>query len=222
MKQINKFIIAVAALMAVSFGAYAQSGVSIPFIGQGMSSAVSEIPGANSGYLQFNALSTNSYGDSTLVWYKGFNSGYAGQIYTNPFTGVISNGGTNGFIIPNIVTNSSGIGDIELWSDRDGTTPSISLSADINGSGAAFTNTVTLNFCAIFGGGLKPSAAQNNISLAMTGNGTNDVIISTNLFTSGFLQGARKLRLVSVAATNAGTNGQVVNVWINGYKPIVQ
>ena len=52
----------------------------------------------------------------------------------------------------------------------------------------------------------------------MTGTGTTPVIITTNLPTA-FLQGNKAVRLLAVEWTNAGTNGAVTGLFLNGFKP---
>ena len=203
----------------VSLGAFAQMGTSLPFIGQGDNTIGGQIPTDISGYLQFNASSTNSYG-STNVWVmRGYNW-YSGLNYTNPYSGVVYN--TNS-IVPVFVTNTAAIGDVDLWANRDGTTPVANISATIAGQTSAFTNTVTLNFALINGGGyVVTTGTGSGLTFSMTGNGTNIVTVQTNLLVSATVQGARRIRLNNLASTNAGTNGWLVNCWVNGYKPNAQ
>ena len=217
-KTFKKFS-AIAAICMVSLGAFAQMGTSLPFIGQGDNTIGGQIPTDISGYLQFNASSTNSYG-STNVWVmRGYNW-YSGLNYTNPYSGVVYN--TNS-IVPVFVTNTAAIGDVDLWANRDGTTPVANISATIAGQTSAFTNTVTLNFALINGGGyVVTTGTGSGLTFSMTGNGTNIVTVQTNLLVSATVQGARRIRLNNLASTNAGTNGWLVNCWVNGYKPNAQ
>lgn len=221
MTKLFKSILTIAALCMVSLGAFAQSGVSLPFIAQGINTDGGLIPQGISGYLQFSASSTNSYNSTNTYVIRGY-QGYAGLLYTNPFSGVVYSGVTNS-PVPVFATNANAIADIDLWADRDGTPPSsLSVNVDVAGVNAAFTNTVTFNFATILGGGLPVSTGDGLVSFSVTGNGTNDVVVKTNLFTSAVLQGVRKVRLLNVASTNAGTNGWLVNCWLDGYKPAGQ
>ena len=222
MKQINKFLVTVGICMA-TLGAFAQTSVSLPFIGQGNGTAGGLVPQGLSGYLQIlptASLSTNLYSGTNITVKSGF-LGYAGMNYTNPITGTVYTGITNG-VLPLYVTNSAAFADIDLWANRDGTTPLVNLNVDINGYSANFTNLMTFTFATINGGGLPCSTGTgSSVAFSVNGNGTNDVVIQTNLFASAVLQGARKVRLLSVVSANSNTNGngQVVNVWLNGYKP---
>jgi hypothetical protein len=224
MKLFNKIIVTVGICMA-TLGAFAQSSVSLPFIGQGNGTDSGLVPQGLSGYLQMftngTASRTFSYGDSTLTYVKGGFLGYAGMNYTNPVTGAVFTGTTNG-ALPIYTTNSAGFADVALWANRDGSAPIANVSARINGYDANFTNLVTFTFATINGGGHPVTTGTgSSVAFSMTGNGTNDVEIQTNLFTSAVLQGARGLRLLSVVSANANTNGngQVVNLWLNGAKP---
>lgn len=213
-----KILTVIASLCVMSIGAFAQTSVSLPFIGVGGNGLGGLVPQGLSGYLQITAQSTNSYGSSSLAYVRGGFLGYAGMTYTNPYSGTVFTGATNG-VLPTYVTNAAAIGDVDLWANRDGTALVGNISAQINGISAAFTNIVTFNFATINGGGVPVTTGAGLVSFSMTGNGTNDVVVQTNLLVSTTIQGARKLRLLNVASTNQGTNGQVVNVWLNGAKP---
>jgi hypothetical protein len=220
MKLFNKIIVTVGICMA-TLGAFAQSGVSLPFIGQGNGTDGGLVPQGLSGYLQITPYTTNSYG-ATNTYVKGGFLDYAGMSYTNPVTGVVYTGTTNG-ALPIYVTNTAAFSDIDLWANRDGSALVGNISADVVGYGATFTNTVGFNFAVIDGGGLPINTGTGSgLQFSLTGNGTNDVEVQTNLLVSTTIQGARKLRLLSVTSTGVGTggtNGQVRNVWLNGYKP---
>ena len=222
MNKFYKIVIAVSVLVTTAVGAFAQSGVSLPFIGQGNNTDGGQVPNGISGYLQITPYSTNSYGATNLVYVKSGFLGYASMTYTNPVTGVVYTGNTNG-VIPLYVTNANGFADIDLWANRDGSALVGNISVDVLGYGATFTNTVGFNFAVINGGGLPvTTGAGSGLQFSVTGNGTNDVVAQTNLLVSTTIQGARKLRLTSVTSTGVGTggtNGQVVNIWVNGYKP---
>lgn len=129
-------------------------------------------------------------------------------------------------------TNTQAFSDVTLWANRDGTPPIANISVDVQGINANFTNLVTFNFAAIPNGSedgfvpLNPCTdASNLFSFSVTGNGTNDVVVKTNLPTA-LLQGARALRCLSVTDTcpggTGGTNGTVLHIKLNGYKPVIQ
>lgn len=190
--------------------AFAQSGQSLPFIGAGQDNAYN-------GYLQIAPGSTCNFGATNLAYAKGSYLTNVPTAVTNPANGLVINTYLSQ-VYPNYVTNADGIADVTLWANRDGSAPIANVAADINGVSALFNNTVTFNFAAgPTPNGLVANQAQNLWSFTMTGNGTNDVVLSTNVPQS-FLQGQRKLRLVSVTESGGGTNGQVVNVWFDGYK----
>ena len=218
MKQINKFLVTVGICMA-TLGAFAQTSVSLPFIGQGNGTDGGLVPQGLSGYLQIQKQTTNSYNSSTVAYVKGGFLGYSGMNWTNPFSGVVYTGTTNG-ALPIFVTNSAAFQDVDLWANRDGTALVGNISATIQGYASIFTNVVSFNFATVNGGGqVTTTGAGSLLTFDVTGNGTNVLTVQTNLLVSASIQGARRLRLLSVYSNNAGTNGQVVNVWLNGAKP---
>ena len=168
-----------------------------------------------SGYnLAVTATSTNTF-NATNTYAKGF---YVTNSGTYPYTSSI---------VALTVTNTAGIADVQLWADRDGSSPAANISVQLAGLNAAFTNTGLFKFATVpavsdspeyQAVSFLPATVNGSFSVAITGNGTTHVVVATNLPTS-VLQGARKLRLTSVEWTNAGTNGTVVGVWLNGYKP---
>ena len=201
--KFNKFFLALALLLALTLGASAQGFVSQSFL--------------NGFNLQVVPTSTNNYA-ATNGYAKGFTVTNSG---TYPYVSSIS---------PTYQTNANAISDVPLWADRDGSSPSANISVHLYGINAAFTNTATFRFATVpaqpnsdslayppgyFG---AATAAQNLFAFAVTGNGTNDVIVATNLPT-GFLQGNKAIRLLAVEWTNAGTNGYVKGVFVNGFKP---
>ncbi len=197
------------ALLTLTGAAFGQVGQSLPFIGFGQDNAYN-------GYLQITANNTNTYGSTNLVYTRGSFTTNVLTAITNPANGLVITGYVSQ-VFPNYLTNASAFQDVNLWANRDGTPPVVNLSADINGTSAQFTNIVTFTFAA----GPTPTGnvgtqPQNLWSFSMNGNGTSDVVLATNV-PSSFLQGMRKLRLLSVGSSGAG-NGQVVNVWLNGYR----
>ena len=213
----KKYLIILTAVLALAFSARAQQGVSLPFIGYGGNGVDTYGPGGN---MLIPTKSTNSY-NTTNVFAKGYTITNTATSITNSANGLVINGYVS-TVVATMVTNTSGIQDVILWANRDGTAPIASIGADIYGASANFTNIVTFNFAVVPTlDGNAATAAQNLWSFSVTGNGTNDVVISTNLPTA-LLQGNRKLRLSSVASTVGTNNGDaatLVNVWLNGYKP---
>ncbi|MDE2100602.1 MAG: hypothetical protein KGL39_25385 [Patescibacteria group bacterium] len=213
--KFTKIILALCAtLIMASVSAFAQSGQSLNFIGSGGGGGNAQ---GNSGNMWIVPATTNLF-NGTDTYQKGGTIAY-GSI-TNPLSGITY---TNGQIVPTYVTNTSGIADVRLWANRDGTPLLGSIGVDVNGINAAFTNTLTFNFATLAtSAGLPSTSAQNQFSFSIAGNGTNDVVMLTNLPT-GLIQGAQTLRLTSYASSQpgaaAGTNGFIVGIWLNGYKP---
>lgn len=218
MKNYLKNLLLAGALFALVFvaaaPASAQTPQSLSFIGTG-----------GDGYnLAITPSATFSYG-GTNTYAKGYHSVSTLTPYTNSTTGLVQSNWltTNA---PNWFTNTSGISDVGLWANRDGTPPNANIAVDIVGINAAFTNIVTFNFATVPGivppgSGLtlnQSTSSNGTFAFAVTGNGTTDVVLTTNVSTT-ILQGNRTLRLVSVVTTNAGTNGSVVGCWFNGFKP---
>jgi hypothetical protein len=212
--KFTKSILAIVILCALAFTASAQSPTSLSFIGAGGSGGT---PEGATGYLWMTPTSTNLNGAATLIYQKGTYKAFGTTAITNALNPSVTY--TNGQLIPLYVTNSSGIRDVELWGNRDGTAAIANLSVHVIGVGAAFTNVVTLNFATIPANGDLPVTTGSGLfSFAITGNGLTDAVASTNISASA-IQGCRKLRLLSVVNTNAGTNGFLVNAWVNGFKP---
>ena len=209
MKQTNYKIIkslGILMLVAALFGslavtASAQTAQSKPFL---------------SGYnLQVVASTTNLFA-ATNTYSKGYT---VTNSSTYPYTSSIS---------PLIVTNAGALVDVALWADRDGSSPAANISVQIHGTNAAFTNIAVLTFAALPVDPRSPNyppgqfvagtSAQNQFTFTVTGQGTTNVCIATNLPT-GFLQGSRGLRLSSVVWTNAGAGGFVDGIFLNGFTP---
>lgn len=208
-------VLAVALLAPVA--AFSQSAQELPFIGPG-GGGVSPL-GASPGWLQFTSLSTNSFGSPNLAYIKNYVVTNILQSFTNSANGLVTTGYVSS-VAANYVTNASGYNDVTLWADRDGTAPDANLTLDINGINANFTNTVTFNFTFLTPYGVQLTGAQNLFAVTLTGNGTNDVALSTNV-PQLVLQGQRRMRLASIVSTGPasnGTNGQAM-VWFDGYKP---
>lgn len=181
---------------------------------------------------QLNSQSTNSFNTSGIYAKSVIVTNTAVTI-TNSANGLIINGYVSSFL-PVYVTNSAGFSDCDMWEDRDGTVPAANIAVDVNSGNPLFTNTVTFNFASIaysVGSGvtgsgisaLPSTAAQNLFSFSVTANGTNDVVVATNL-PAGFMTGIRKIRLLNIAVTSSGTtigtNGVVAGVWLSGYHPV--
>lgn len=174
---------------------------------------------------QVSATATNLYNTTNT---------YANRVVVTNVLVNITNS-ANGLVIqgylstnqPVFVTNTAAIQDCDLWEDRDGTVPAANISCDIVGTNSAFTNVITFYFASIanvngYIGGPAPlpgTTAQNLFSFSVTGTGTTNAVVATNL-PSNFMTGVRRIRLLSVGATNAGTNGVVNGIWLNGYHPV--
>ncbi len=181
--------------------ASAQTAQSMPFL---------------NGYNLAVVSTTTNLFNGTNIYAKGF---YVTNSGTYPYTSSI---------VAVTVTNTGAITDVPLWANRDGTTPLANISVQIHGLNAAFTNTGLFKFAAIPAqsrsanyppGLLQPAtAAQNLLSFSVTGNGTNVVCLASNLVTASF-QGSRAIRFLGVEWTNAGTNGFVDGVFLNGSTP---
>lgn len=187
-------------------------GATIPASAQGFVSP-SFITGFNQ---QLLTLTTNTY--------SGTNTFAKSYVQTNSTVYPYVSGRQ-----PVMQTNAQAFSDVNLWANRDGTSPLANISVDVQGLNAVFTNVVTFNFATIPNGSedgyvpLNPgSGAQNQWSFSITGNGTNDVVVATNVPTA-LLQGCKALRCTSVAMTcpggTGGTNGTLLHLKFNGFKP---
>jgi hypothetical protein len=204
MNMIKNLILVGAAAVAICFAGetvQAQSQQSLQFIGGGDSDA-------NNGYLQITANSTNSY-NTTNTYGKGYS---VSNSLTYPYVSTV---------VPNLVTNASWSQAVNLWCDRDGSVPSsLNVGYDVYGANASATNIVQFNFVTVSRkGGLPCTQAGNSWQFSVTLNGTNDVVGTTNP-PSLLLSGVPQLILNSVVTSNAGTNGVVKGVWLNGFKSI--
>lgn len=161
--------------------------------------------------------------------YIGTNSFGGTNIYAKGYT--VTNSGTYPYVSSysaTLVTNTSAIQDVALWADRDGSPPSANISVQLSGLNASFTNIFQLRFATIPArsasssyppGFFQPATSANGLfTFTITGNGTNAVVLSTNLPTA-ILQGAQGLRLLEISSSNAGTNGTVAGIFLNGYTP---
>lgn len=231
-------------LMAI-VSARAQSQVSRNFIGTGGGDGNGATVAGFNGYLQIAGGQTIGFGSNNMVYSRGTIITNVLVAITNTANSLVITGYVSQ-LFPVWVTNANGISDVNLWGNRDGSVALPSISVDINGNGiyatngtsgnvgsVTFTNVITFTFEAIYGGpgtvvgaggpqmGGTPvaNAAQNQWSFVANGNGTNDVYIATNP-PAGFLQGAKALRLFSIASNQnlATTNGQIVGVWLNGWQ----
>lgn len=238
----------VGALLALApvMPAVAQQQTARSFIAAGGS-------GSSQGWNGFMAINapvqaptTNVFG-GTNVWSRGFYVTNILTAITNPANSLVITGYVSA-AFPYWVTNTSGISDVGLWGNRDGSAAIASIMVDINGGGlfatngpnGTFTNVVRFDFAAegppvmgvpntastapFMGGSAVATASQNLFTFYATGNGSNDVVIITNLPQS-FLQGATSLRMLdAICTTNGnatasnGTNGQIVGVWLLGYQ----
>ena len=165
--------------------------------------------------LQVTPTSTNTFG-ATNIYAKGYTVTNSG---TYPYVSSAS---------PVITTNTGAFSDVPLYANRDGSAAIAAVSIQITGLNAAFTNTGLFKFTTVpaaprssmYPPGLFTNSTSANglFSVAITGNGTTPVVLTTNLPTA-VLQGAAALRLQAVEWTNAGTNGTVAGVFLNGFSP---
>jgi hypothetical protein len=214
----NKFYIALLAL-ALAVSASAQSFVSENFLN---GSNILVIPS-----------STNTYG-ATNTWNYNPQLVYSNAIITiNTFTTPYIYT-TNWTVFTNSVqgtTNTAAFRDVDLWANRDGSALTANVAVHVTGLDAAqATNILTVLLTAIpSGGGLANLGAslpastqgQNQFTFTVTANGTNDVVLATNLPTT-FLQGSGRLRAQvqsPTQGTTSGTNCLVKSIRINGWKP---
>ena len=210
-KALFAFIMVIGLLSAFTLPAMAQNHQSQSFL--------------NGFNLQVTATSTNTY-TGTNIYAKGYSYTNAPYAYTNSLNGLVTSNYIS-VLVPNYVTNTAGVADVTLWANRDGTAPNANISAQLVGINAAFTNTATFKFAGIPVANLSPSyppglftnaTINSQFSFSVTGNGTTPVVITTNLPTA-FLQGNAGVRLLAVEWSNAGTNGAVTGLFLNGYKP---
>lgn len=198
MKKLTYILAVIIGLLNVTI--FAQGFASPNFIGGGDSDAYN-------GYLQVTATSTNTIGTTNI---------YAqGVIQTNSATYPYVSG-----YAPLFKTNTSWSSAVTLWSDRDGTPPNANISVQMSGLNASFTNIGLFKFASVPRGTAYSTAAQNMFQFSVTGQGTTNVIVSTN-FPTVWMQGCKSIVLQSIEWSNAGTNGTVVGVWLNGYKPVL-
>ena len=204
-KLLVAVVLAGLCLIASAPVARAQSFKSIPFL-------------SGVGNLQVAVASTNTYG-TTNIWLKyGYTWGVAYQ--TNGNGTVITYG--SGLAIPTLdTTNTQAIQDAAMFANRDGSFPSVNFSTHLVGYGAAATNPLTYTLVGVprSVGGAKSTSAQNQWVFTVTPNGTNDVVLVTNVPTTTF-QGCAAIRLLTVAqpaTANANTNVTVISAAINGF-----
>lgn len=203
MKDLFKILsVAAVALLVSALPSLAQTPVSLPFF---------------TGYnLAVTATSTNTY-SGTNIYARGYT---VTNTTTYPYVSGYS---------PTLHTNTAAFGDVTLWANRDGTAPSANISVQFSGLNAAFTNTAALTFVSIpaastssdYPAGLLQPATetQNKFTFSITGNGTNIVNLATNVPTA-FLQGCKGVRCSQIIWSNAGTNGTVAGIFLNGFKPV--
>lgn len=158
---------------------------------------------------------------------RSFLSGDATNLYCTALTTNVY-GVTNQYSVKGTLrTNATGIADVSLWGNRDGSAPIANLNISLCGTNAAATNIITFVLQTIANDRFKLSpstnllattGAQNRFTVAVTANGTTPVVVSTNVPAS-FMQGAQYVRLSSFGSSNAGTNVFINDVSLNGYAP---
>lgn len=202
------FLILAVLLLALTTTGHAQGFQSRSFLGDGITNVLIVNGALPAGTTV--VVATNSYAGytaATLVIQTG----------TNIF-------GTNANFMKAGVgySNAPAFADVPLWANRDGSVATANISAHIRGVNVAFTNVLTFHFYAVpRGNKLAATGAQNGFTFTMTGNGTNDVLLATNLPTV-FCQGSGALRLLDITPSNAGTNGALISCALNGFSPTGQ
>lgn len=190
-KTMSVLVVLVFALIVSAFQASAQSFYAADFLA-----------GTD---MRVGGASTNYYGSTNEI--VKFGSLY-GPAYI-----------TNSAMAYNWVTNSKAIQDVAFFADRDGLPTHVSLSAHVYSTGV-WTNPVIFKFSGVPRGvGEAVSlSAQNQFQFAVSVNGTNDVVISTNFPTAAF-QGCGAIRLTAVGQASGTTNVWVKYVALTGFRP---
>lgn len=194
-----------------------------PAVNQTMNTA-----GRSAGIL-FPWATTNTITTSNVTYYTqaaafgytyGTNVTLVTNVLINPALWALTT--TNVFYIQNtslLVNTNSGNAiltpaatrDVDVFDNRNGDPASTSLLIALCGDNAAATNTITFVFGHSANGIDYGTGSADKISITMTANGTNQVIVSTNVVAS-FVQGQAKLRLLSYSAlASAGST----NIYLN-------
>ena len=203
--KIKNILLMLLALLGISLATQAQSARSISFL--------------NGSYLIV------PYGPASSVSTNYYSGSVTNMLYVNKWIQ------TNSTTYPYVSSYSpsytigSGMADVPLWANRDGTAPLANLAVAFSDfSTIANTNTLTFTLTT-FASGVASAApgapafintqAQNQWSFTSpVSNGTNWIAISTNIPT-GFLQGAHRVRL-TVTAGPIGTNNSGGTTIITG------
>jgi hypothetical protein len=176
-----------------------------------------------------NTIYLNSQGTSNIV--------SAAPYFTNT---IVQPSGTT---VSNILTYAPAQKDVQGWADVNGDVAPLTLSMMLNNTGylpadnqvlspgtnfpglyaflnASNTQTITIYLQKIVWGTNADNSSSNQFVFAMTANGTNTAVYSTNLPTA-FVQGAVGFRLAGAwSTTNANTLGTTINrVTISGFAP---
>jgi hypothetical protein len=192
------------AFMAVAVDTQAQGFQSRSFLGDGITNVLIVNGALPAGTTV--AVATNSYAgytNATLVIQTG----------TNIF-------GTNANFMKAGVgySNAPAIRDVSLWANRDGSVPVANINVRMRGVNAAFTNALLFTFAPVpKNDGI--AATTGTFSFTVNGNGANLVDVPTNVPTAFLQNCAGGVRLVSATPSNAGTNGALLDVSINGFIP---
>lgn len=110
--------------------------------------------------------------------------------------------------------------DAGLWANPDGSTALAAVVVSITGTNAAATNTFTFTLKSVADGSTVSTEAIDTFSVTLKANGTTAATLSTNVTTAA-IQGAKALRLATVATDNVGSDmgGYTVSAKLVGFVP---
>jgi len=114
--------------------------------------------------------------------------------------------------------------DVSLWANKDGTSANVALLVSVVATNAAGSNTFTFTLRPVHDVGTSTvnntTDSVRSFAVALVATGTTRATIATNIPT-GLLQGAKGLRLVSVASSDEAGNatGMVATAKIVGFAP---
>lgn len=182
--------------------------------------------------------STVNFGDSAVFYVApnriGLFSGLSNNILPNAYSAAGSQVAfdsplaTSWYYTNSVTANSinnlnpNAWSDIPCGSDRNGNQVAANIAVTFNGiNNANTTNLVTFTIGRICDGVNVSTVSNEKITMAQAlANGTTAVTYSTNL-PSTFVQGATKLRLLSIAVNNVSSSSYVIvsNVTLNYFSP---
>lgn len=116
-------------------------------------------------------------------------------------------GTTNIYTVAGVATtNTSAMRRLTLQKNPDGSNPSYAIGVTLIGTNVTTgTNIVTFSFKGVpITGGRASTSSQNLFSFGVTGNGTNAVVIATNVPAATF-QGCKQIEFSTSATTGSGS-----------------